>query len=260
MECRRKCHSFLDCHGNGVSDLCTGDTDFPDVLSATTPPQDQSPLRSWQVAGPFRADRSDSRGSCVPQQILPLRSHSWCHPTLLSLRRMSATLRRSLPLQGPPSGHSVAYRVSSPIPLLTTRLAATGVASSSIKSSSGNVKEVTRGERESSADALSCRSQCCLFLVPGPVLALLSPGQVSTILSPHVRVRCTLVALHGSRSLSRSFQRGWKSLCDRQCCGQTVNWESRSWTSSVHSQRSTVAHKLFFKTSACGQAAGEERL
>ena len=32
-----------------------------------------------------------------------------------------------------------------------------------------------------------------------------------------------------------------------QCCGQTASWESRSWTSSVHSQRSTVAHKLFFK-------------
>ena len=30
-------------------------------------------------------------------------------------------------------------------------------------------------------------------------------------------------------------------------CGQTENWESRSWTSSPHSQRSTVAHKLFFK-------------
>ena len=96
---------------------------------------------------------------------LPLRSHSWCHPILLSLRRMSATLRRSLPLQGRPSGHSLAYRVSSPIPLLTTRLAATGVASSSIESSFGKVKEVTRGERESSADSLSCRSQCCLFLV-----------------------------------------------------------------------------------------------
>ena len=96
---------------------------------------------------------------------LPLRSLSWCYPTLLSLRRMTATLRRSLPLQGPPSGHSVAYRVSSQIPLLTTRLAATGVASSSIKSSSRKVKEVTRGERESSADALSCRSWCCLFQV-----------------------------------------------------------------------------------------------
>ena len=28
-----------------------GDTDFPAVLSATTPTQDQSQLRSWQVAG-----------------------------------------------------------------------------------------------------------------------------------------------------------------------------------------------------------------
>ena len=28
-----------------------GDTDFPDVLSATTPAQDQSQLRCWQVAG-----------------------------------------------------------------------------------------------------------------------------------------------------------------------------------------------------------------
>ena len=39
-----------------------------------------------------------------------------------------------------------------------------------------------------------------------------------------------------------------------------MNLKSRSWTSSVHSQRSTVAHKLFFKTSTCGQAASEERL
>ena len=30
-------------------------------------------------------------------------------------------------------------------------------------------------------------------------------------------------------------------------CGQTENWESRSWTSSIHSQRSTVVHTLFFK-------------
>ena len=40
---------------------------------------------------------------------------------------------------------------------------------------------------------------------------------------------------------------GERVCANEQCCGQTANWESRSWTSSVHSQRSTVAHKLFFK-------------
>ena len=40
---------------------------------------------------------------------------------------------------------------------------------------------------------------------------------------------------------------GRRVCANEPCCGQTPNWESRSWTSSVHSQRSTVAHKLFFK-------------
>ena len=71
------------------------------------------------------------------------RSLLCCHSTLLSSRHMTATLRRSPPLQGPPSGRSVAYRVSSPISLLTTRLAPTGMVSSSSRSSTRKVKEDT---------------------------------------------------------------------------------------------------------------------
>ena len=45
---------------------------------------------------------------------------------------------------------------------------------------------------------------------------------------------------------SRCGHRVRERVCNWQYCGQTENWESRSWTSSVHSQRSTAAHKLFF--------------
>ena len=104
--------------------------------------------------------------------------------------------------------------------------------------------------------------------VPDPVLALLSPSQVSAILSQHARLRraihrwCStcmapdLLADH-FKGVGRlpMWTSGKRECAIEQCCGQTVNWESRSWTSSVHSQRSTVAHKLFFKTSACGLLA-----
>ena len=66
-----------------------GDTDFPDVLSATTPAQDQSPLRSWQVAG------LSGLAEVIPEGVVQ-RSHSWCHPTWLSLLRVLATLRSLL--------------------------------------------------------------------------------------------------------------------------------------------------------------------
>ena len=139
-----------------------GDTDFPDVLSATTPSQDQSPLRSWKVAGP------SGLTEVIPEGVVYLSKSVSAHAFLVSSYFVVLTAyvgyASTFSSTSGPTGHSVAYRVSSPIPLLTTQLAATGVASSSIKSS-GKVKDVTRGERESSADAFSCLSQCCLFLV-----------------------------------------------------------------------------------------------
>ena len=115
----------------------------------------------------------------------------------------------------------------------------------------------------------ACRCVACSWSCAGSVVtqsSLVTP-------SPHAHLRWAIHRWCGScmaPDLSADhFQRGWKtpdvdigfeSVCNRQYCGQTVNWGSRSWTSSVHSQRSTVAHKLFLKTSACGQAASEERL
>ena len=132
------------------------------------------------------------------------------------------------------------------------------------------IEEDMCGERESSVDSLLCLSRCCLFLVP-----LWSCCPLATFRHPSLHMcmyagRCAVgCALARSRSLCRSFQKEKEdSRCGhpgRECvqsavCGQTENGESRSWTSSLHSQHSTVAQKIFFKSSACGQAAREERL
>ena len=60
----------------------------------------------------------------IPEGVVYSRS------TLLSSLHTTATLQRSLPLQGPSSGFSVAYRVSSRITLSTIRLATSAMASS----------------------------------------------------------------------------------------------------------------------------------
>ena len=108
----------------------------------------------------------------------------------------------------------------------------------------------TRSFRTSACGQAACEER----LIPAPVDGL--PTESDSLAQRRI-------------GLCRTFSKGMEdSRCGhrvRECvqsavCGQTENWGSRSWTSSVHSQRSTVAHKLFFKTSACGQAATEERL
>ena len=177
----------------------------PPLPRGSLPSSGQGPVRFF-ARFTYQASPGGFQRELCASAKQPLRSLSWCHPTLLSLRYMTATLRRSLPLQGPSSGRSVAYRVSSRIPLLTTRLAASGMASSSIKSSSRKVKEDTRGERESSADALSCLFG--LFLVPCWPSCRPDKCRQSSL---HMCTYAVQYAVGGSRSLSRSFQRGWKT-------------------------------------------------
>ena len=98
--------------------------------------------------------------------------------------------------------------------------------------------------------------------VPGPVLALLSPGQVSTILSPHVHVRRTLRSWCSScmaPDLSAGLFKGGGSLpmwtsgtrvcANEQCSGQALVDEQRTLP-TFHGCTQTL-----FQTSACGQAA-----
>ena len=173
----------------------------------------------------------------------------------------------------------MAYGVSSHIPLLTTRLAATGVASSSIKSSSRKVKEVTRGERESSADALSCRSWCCLFLVLcWPSCRPDKYRQSSLHMCMYAVHYAAGVALAWLPISQQVFSKGdgslpmWtsgervyvtellpgrvpRSAVDRLRAGSRARGRA-AYTPT----RSSGCTQTRFRTSACGQAASEERL
>ena len=92
------------------------------------------------------------------------------------------TTRRGLPLQGPSSGHSMAYRLSSRTTQTTSQLASSGIARSSSWSSSSRIKEDMCGERGSSVNVLLCLVLCLLFVVlcwPGPFsghVSVLSPS------------------------------------------------------------------------------------
>ena len=112
---------------------------------------------------------------------------------------------------------------------------------------SRKVKEVTRGERESSADALSRLSRCCLLCWPS-----CRPDnyrQSSLHMCMYAVHYAASVALAWLPISQQVFSKGmevspmWtsgKRVCAAsQCCGQTASWESRSWTSSPHS------HTLF---------------
>ena len=100
----------------------------------------------------------------------PLRSFPWSRSTLLSFLHTTFALRRGLPLQGPSSGHSMAYRLSSRTTQTASRLASSGIARSSCWSSSSRIKEDMCGERGSSVNVLLCLVLCLLFFCVGPVL------------------------------------------------------------------------------------------